>query len=110
MKPSYGVVLAALVLLVFGVIAYRLIDRAMFVNDMQVGLASREEDLDVALRLFPILHREAHRLEVDRSIREQFSGTLDVIKWEGDTLWVNGLGLAFAGDTVNSIVLLNPLD
>ena len=39
-------------------------------------------------------------------------GDLDrtVVKWDGDTLWVNEIGLAFRGDSVERVVHMTEVD
>jgi hypothetical protein len=57
------------------------------------------------LALFPA------RLRAEREMKEMFPDSLrDVVKWEGDTLWVNEVGLAYRGDSVVRVVLMNEVN
>jgi hypothetical protein len=47
------------------------------------------------------------RSEVEGHMKVRFPEPDHVVKWEGDTLWVDEVGLQYRGDSATAIVLMN---
>jgi hypothetical protein len=92
-------------------LVYALVDGAMQLDDRDRAARSNRgtiadlRHMAERLALFPA------RLRAEREMKEMFPDSLrDVVKWEGDTLWVNEVGLAYRGDSVVRVVLMNEVN
>ena len=91
--------------------AYVLVDQAVWLSDMQRGRTWDRENVADIRRLLDRFGQFPTRNEVEHDMKNLFED-LDrtVVKWDGDTLWVNEIGLAFRGDSVERVVHMNEVN
>jgi len=103
-----GLALALVLSLAFNAwLSYRMVDAALLTDDLSTGSRHRAETISALRWMADRYGRLPVRSEVEAHMKVRFPEPDHVVKWEGDTLWVDEVGLQYRGDSATAIVLMN---
>jgi hypothetical protein len=88
-------------------LSYLLMDRAMSMDDQSRGREWNRVTVTNLRWMADRYGRFPARGEVEAHMKVRFPGPDHVVKWDGDTLWVDEVGLHYVADSLASIVLMN---
>jgi hypothetical protein len=84
-----------------------LVDKASLADGLITGQTDRKETIAALRWIADRYGRLPARSEVEGHMKVRFPEPDHVVKWEGDTLWVDEVGLQYRGDSATAIVLMN---
>jgi hypothetical protein len=103
-----GLTLALVLSLGFNAwLAIALVDNASLADDLIMGQTDRKETISALRWIADRYGRYPARDQVKAQMDVRFPGPDHVVKWEGDILWVDEVGLQYVGDSLQAIVLMN---
>ena len=110
MKAAGGLI-ALLVLSMAGnlLLGFTVLDRAHAREDRDHDAKFTRASLSDLRRIADRFGRFPARSEAKQALSTLFAASDDVVKWEGDTLWVNEVGLSYA-DSVARVVFMNEVN
>jgi hypothetical protein len=88
-------------------LSFQLMDQAALADDQTTGQQNRGETITALRWLADRYGNYPARGEVEAHMKVRFPEPGHVVKWEGDTLWVDEVGFHYVGDSLGTIVLMN---
>ena len=105
---AVGLVIALFVSLGLNLwLSFGMIDPATSLDDIERGRKWDRETVASLRWMADRYGRFPDRNQVEAHMKVRFPEPDHVVKWEGDTLWVDEVGLRYVGDSLGSIVLMN---